>query len=89
MAKDYQKIPVAPDVYEQVKIIAEANGYGERGMGAQVAAWAARELPECEHEKTPVEIQYFPNDTLPGGWNMIRTGWYCKTCKRVYAKVQA
>ena len=84
---DYIKIPVTPEVYERVKIISEANGYGERGLGKQVAAWAAQELPECEHKKLPVEIEYFPNDTLPGGWNMLRHGWYCPICKRVYARV--
>ena len=84
---DYVKIPVSPEVYERVKLISEANGFGERGLGKQIASWAAQELPQCEHKKQPVEIEYFPVDatTLASG-KQVRTGWYCPTCKRVYAK---
>lgn len=86
---DYLNIPVKKDVYTSVKLIAEANGYGERGMGAQVAHWVGRELhrAECAHEKVPVEIQYFPGATSPLAFDLKRTAWYCNTCKRVYARI--
>jgi len=85
--KIYKNIPVSPEVYEQVQLVSEANGYGQRGLGAQVAHWVGKELPECDHKKQPVSIEYFPSDDyLPGAW-LQRTGYYCPTCKRVYAKV--
>ena len=85
--KTYKNIPVSPEVYERVKLVSEANGYGERGVGAQVAHWVGKELPECDHKKIPVAIEYFPSaDYLPGTV-LNRTGFYCSTCKRVYAKV--
>lgn len=84
----YKNIPVDEDTYIAVKLIAETNGFGSRGMGAQVKQWVIREMPECEHEKTPVTIEIFPSqDTLPGT-NLHRTGWYCETCKRVYQRVE-
>jgi hypothetical protein len=89
---DYQKIPVTPEVYERVKIISEANGYGERGLGKQIAAWAARELPECNHEKEPVTVEEFDNsnaNSLVQVTHSLVTGWYCPICKRVYQKVTA
>jgi len=87
MTKKYKNIPVSEEVYDLVALISEANGFGERGMGAQVAHWVGRELPECDHKKTPVNIEYFPGaDHLPGAV-VQRTGYYCSTCKRVYAKV--
>lgn len=86
-AKTYVNIPVSPEVYERVKLVSEANGYGERGVGAQVAHWVGQELPECDHKKTPVAIEYFPGaDFLPGSL-LNRSGYYCSTCKRVYARV--
>jgi hypothetical protein len=86
-AKTYVNIPVSPEVYDAVKLVSEANGYGERGVGAQVAHWVGKELPECEHKKTAVAIEYFPGaDFLPGSL-LNRSGYYCSTCKRVYAKV--
>ena len=85
--KTYKNIPVSPEVYERVKLVSEANGYGERGVGAQVAHWVGQELPECNHKKAPVQIEYFPSaDRLPGSLSH-RSGYYCSTCKRVYAKV--
>lgn len=85
--KEYKNIPVSPEVYERVKLVSEANGYGERGVGAQVAHWVGKELPECEHKKQPVVIEYFPGaDSLPGTV-LNRSGYYCSTCKRVYAKI--
>jgi hypothetical protein len=82
---DYVKIPVTPEVYEQVKTISEANGFGVRGLGKQIAAWAARELPECDHKKQPVQIEYFPDgaDSLDES-QRFRNAWYCPTCRRVY-----
>lgn len=79
--RDYVKIPVTPEVYERVRLISSVHGFGERGLGKLIAYWAARELPECDHEKQPVEIEYFPSET-----KSIRMGWYCSTCKRVYAR---
>jgi len=65
--QDYKKIPVKPDVYEKVFTIALANGFGERGLGAQVAAWAERAMPKCGHELERVTIETFPTaaDGLP------------------------
>jgi hypothetical protein len=84
---DYVKIPVTPEVYERVKMLSKANGFGERGLGKQISSWAAQELPPCEHKKRSVEIEYFHTaaDSLPGE-KLMRAGWYCPTCKRVYAK---
>ena len=85
--KEYKNIPVSPDVYEAVQLVSEANGYGLRGLGAQVAHWVGRELPECDHTKKPVTIEYFPSADLLPGTVLNRTGYYCSTCRRVYAKV--
>jgi hypothetical protein len=80
----YKTIPVRPEVYDRVRLISEANGFGERGMGAQVAQWAGRELPECEHEKQAVQIEtFFGGATLAK--SVIRAGYFCPTCMRVYA----
>lgn len=89
-AKDqprYKNIPVKPDVYEAVKLIADANGLGERGLGAQVAHWVARELPECDHKKVPVSIETF-SEGLKLVESVITFGYYCETCKRVYKRVE-
>ena len=85
--KTYKNIPVSPEVYERVKLVSEANGYGERGVGAQVAHWVGKELPECDHKKIPVAIEYFPGADLLPGTPLDRTGYYCSTCRRVYAKI--
>jgi len=84
--KEYKNIPVSPEVYEAVQLVSEANGFGLRGLGAQVAHWVGRELPECDHKKAPVSIEYFPDTTLTVH-SIKRTGFYCSTCKRVYAKI--
>jgi len=42
--KEYKNMPLPTDLYDQVKLISETNGYGERGMGAQVAHWVGQEL---------------------------------------------
>ncbi len=84
--KTYKNIPVSPEVYERVQLVSEANGYGQRGLGAQVAHWVGKELPECEHKKQAVSIEYFPNQTTLVH-SVSRTGFYCSTCRRVYAKV--
>lgn len=82
----YKNIPVSPETYERVQLVSEANGFGKRGLGAQVAHWVGQELPECKHEKTPVEIEYFPGaDVL--SISLKRSGYFCATCKRVYARV--
>jgi len=83
----YRNIPVKPDVYAKVQLLAESNGFGERGLGALVNLLVSQELPECNHKKVAVEIEYFPSaDTLPGTQSK-RSGFYCATCKRVYEKV--
>ena len=82
----YKNIPVKPDVYEQVALVAEAEGFGERGMGALVSHLVSRELPECDHKKVVVSIETYPSQTQlvkP----VLRTGYFCETCKRVYAKI--
>lgn len=83
----YKNIPVKPDVYAKVQLLAESNGFGERGLGAQIAHWVGQELPECDHKKVPVEIEYFPGEDLLTGVLSKRHAFYCSTCKRVYAKV--
>jgi len=83
----YVKIPVSPTVYADVQLVAQAKGFGKRGLGALVAHWVGQELPECEHEKEAVSIEYFPSqDQLPGT-GLKRTGFYCPTCQRVYERV--
>lgn len=83
----YVNIPVSPTVYEGAQLVAQAKGYGKRGLGALVAHWVGQELPECEHEKIPVEIEYFSDDALKLGELPKRTGYYCQTCNRVFEKV--
>jgi uncharacterized alkaline shock family protein YloU len=85
--KEYKKIPLSPETYAKVALISEANGFGQRGLGAQIEKWVERELPQCEHKKQSVSIETYPSaDVLPGA-RVIRTGWYCPICKRVYAQV--
>lgn len=85
MAKIYKNLPLSPETYAKVALLAEANGLGERGLGAQVEILVNRELPECNHEKSVVTIEYYPdNDILPGT-HPQRRGFYCATCGRVYA----
>lgn len=85
MAQKYKNIPVKPEVYVKVQLIADANN---RGLGDQVKDWVERELPECEHKKQAVSIETFegPSDTL-GPASVLRPAWYCSICKRVYAKI--
>lgn len=83
---NYKNIPVDEDTYIAVKTIAIANGLGERGVGAQVKQWAVRELPPCEHPKQPVSIELYPNE-FPEGGPMMRQGFFCATCNRVYQRV--
>lgn len=80
MAQKYVNIPVKPNVYEDVKAIAKSN---RRGLGDQVEAWVARDLPTCEHKKQAVSIEVFQNGNLTGKMTM-RKGWYCSICNRVY-----
>lgn len=82
----YKNIPVKPEVYAKVQLISEANGYGERGLGAQIAHWVGQELPQCEHKKQSVEIEYYGDKTVLAG-TPKRVAYYCSTCKRVYAKI--
>ena len=79
----YKTINVTPETFVQVQLIADAN---DRGLGDQVKYWAKRELPECEHNKQSVTVETFPgNDSLV--MSVIKQGYYCPTCKRVYAKI--
>lgn len=88
MRTKYLNIPVKQETYQKVQLIAEAGGLGTRGMGAQIERWVARELPQCEHPKTAVDIQIFAGeDTLPGA-QLHRTGWFCPTCNRVYQRLE-
>lgn len=86
MPQKYKNIPVKPETYAKVKLVANAN---DRGLGDQVAHWAGRELPaECEHAKQAVSIQVFDDaqDTLQPAVS-FKQGWFCPTCKRVYARI--
>lgn len=85
----YKNIPVKPDVYAKVQLVAEAAGLGERGLGALVNMLVSQELPECEHDKVPVEIEYFGDNTMLPGQLRIKTAYYCETCQRVYARAVA
>ncbi len=87
MAKKYKNLPLHPDTYAQVAMIAEMNGLGERGLGAQVESWVKRDLPACTHEKTPVSVETFPSESTLHGKTSIRRGLYCPTCNRVYQYV--
>lgn len=80
---NYKNIPVDEDTYDTVKQLAVANGLGERGMGAQVKAWAERDSTACEHKKIPVSVEYSPS--ILKAKPSMRNGWYCPVCRRVYA----
>lgn len=84
----YKNIPVDEETYQQVRMISEANGFGKRGLGAQVRKWAAREIaaPVCEHPKQPVEVQTFPTADQLSGAMVVQNGWFCPTCNRVYPR---
>lgn len=84
--KVYKNIPVSPETYERVQLVSEANGFGPRGMGAQVAHWVGQELPNCAHPKVAVSIETFPSETALVQ-SVTKIGYYCDTCKRVYAKI--
>lgn len=83
MAQKYQNIPVKPEIYAKVKMIADANGFGERGLGALIEKWVERELPVCDHSKQLVSIEVFSGPAVLNG-AVQRKGWFCPTCKRVY-----
>ena len=85
---NYKNIPVDEETYDAVKQLAVANGLGERGMGAQVKAWTLRDSVPCEHEKTPVTVEYYPGSDVLSGMSRIRQGWWCETCRRVYQRVE-
>lgn len=82
----YVNIPVTPDVYADVQLVAQAKGFGSRGLGALVAHWVGQELPECEHEKEAVSIETFTNGTSLVK-SVKRVGYYCPTCNRVYERM--
>ncbi len=87
MVTTYKNIPVDEETYDAVKVIAESNGFGKRGMGMQVKDWAAREMaaPVCSHPKTPVEVQWMAENTsLASGILLVHRGLFCPTCNRVY-----
>lgn len=87
MTQKYRNLPLKPDIYANVKLIAEANGFGERGLGKQVEEWTKRELPACEHPKEAVSVEIFPSqDKLSP--SIVRQGWYCSTCRRVYQRIE-
>ncbi len=82
MAQKYNNIPVKPEIYIKLKLIADANN---RGLGDQVAEMVKRELPICEHDKQAVRIEHFSGQgSLSLGVPISLTGWYCPTCNRVY-----
>lgn len=85
MAKTYRNLPLSPETYAKVALLAEANGLGERGLGAQVEMLVNKELPECKHKKAPVVIEYYPVGSHQLGAKQNRRGFYCATCGRVYA----
>lgn len=77
----YKTIPVDEETYADVQRLA-----GKRGMGAQVKAWADRELATCDHQKIPVTVEYYPGADVLSGKPVVRDGWYCETCRRVYQR---
>ncbi len=78
MAKTYKMLPVTPEVYEKVSLIAKVNN---RGLGDQVSVWADAELPKCAHTKTPISIQVYATDEKV---KIVKKGYYCSTCERAY-----
>lgn len=92
MTKTYFNIPVDDEeTYIAVRLIAENNGFGKRGMGQQIKSWVAQTLssPVCDHPKTFVQVQRSHSDTVLTGMvdgenRLFYQGYYCATCKRVY-----
>ena len=86
--KEYSKIPVSPETYAKVRMIADLNNHG---MGDQVDAWVKQNLPMCDHKLQGVDIEYAPSavDNLNYVVDVVRVGWYCATCNRVYEVLPA
>lgn len=86
--KEYSKIPVSPETYAKVRMIADLNNHG---MGDQVDAWVKQNLPMCDHKLQGVDIEYAPSavDSLNYVVDVVRVGWYCATCNRVYEVLPA
>lgn len=89
MATKYKNIPVKEETYAQAQVIAEINGFGERGLGKLVDRWVARELPDCGHEKRLVAVELYPAMTadLTIAVQSQRIGYYCPLCNRVYQPI--
>ncbi len=81
MAQKYKNIPVKPETYVRLQLLAEAN---DRGLGDQVKTMVDRELPECDHKKVPVSVEAFPSIK-----SVITPAYYCPTCKRVYVHISS
>jgi hypothetical protein len=83
----YKNIPVSPEVYELVRQRAIASHKGQRGLGAQIAEWAA----ECPHPAgqrrflglTEVTYPHSP-DTIPGARLFAKVQIYlCAACNHL------
>ena len=92
MTSKYFNIPVDDEeTYIAVKLIAENNGFGKRGMGQQIKAWVSQTLaaPVCDHPKTLVQVQRNYSETVlvtvaDGEKHLFYQAYYCATCNRVY-----
>jgi len=97
MTKNYFNIPVDDEeTYIAVKLIAENNGFGKRGMGQQIKAWVSQTLaaPVCDHPKTLVQVQRNYSATvltsvIAGEKHLFYQAYYCATCNRVYQQASA
>lgn len=84
MAQSYKNIPVKPETYKRVALIAKMRG--GIGLGAQVDEWVKQELPHCEHRGLSVVSIQIESQFLGKGESGMRSGLYCPKCNRVYVK---
>lgn len=96
MTTKYDNIPVSKEkqTYLKVQMIAEAKGFGKRGVGALIEHWADREFaaPVCDHPKTLVQVQRSPSETVLTEWRdgqkqLFYQAYYCATCNCVYQQL--
>jgi hypothetical protein len=49
----YKNVPLDPETYRMVKVLAQAKGFGERGQGAVVRSLVRAEYEKLDSVKLP------------------------------------